>query len=145
MSQAARHDSDIRSSGMNMNTAPIAPDTSTASNARQVTVSTVAAPAAPAATARRRGPRWPGALPSSRFTGRHRLRSTLKRRQPSVPTGSPKMPRDSTYNGARSNSGLHHHIASQAQPNASSHQPSALKTTNSGALASSQLPHTARA
>ncbi|KAG1279126.1 hypothetical protein G6F64_014600 [Rhizopus arrhizus] len=82
MSQAARHDSDIRSSGMNMNTAPIAPDTSTASNARQVTVSTVAAPAAPAATARRRGPRWPGALPSSRFTGRHRLRSTLKRRQP---------------------------------------------------------------
>nr|AAT49046.1 hypothetical protein [Xanthomonas campestris] len=55
------------------------------------------------------------------------------------------MPRDSTYSGARSNSGLHHHIASQAQPNASSHQPSALKITNSGALASNQLPHTARA
>ncbi|PSD09954.1 hypothetical protein C7E14_22015, partial [Stenotrophomonas maltophilia] len=54
MSHAARHDSDISSSGMNMNTAPIAPDTSTPSKAMQATVSTTAAPAAPAATARRR-------------------------------------------------------------------------------------------
>ncbi len=146
-----------------MKTAAIAPSTSTISKATQTSARMMAGPAAPAATARRRGPRCAGALPSSRLTGRHRLRSRLKRRQPRypqnpvppqcrcaasaarAPTCSPKMPRDSTYSGARSNSGLHHHIASDAQAKPSSHQASALNSTNSGALASSQLPHTARA